>query len=88
MLSICFKKHFIDFFNNLVSTLHFLINIFIVFVIILSLEMIIRFLNIVGLQGYEKKAFYFENGIILSKPNNTFKVFGKKSKTDKTMIKY
>ena len=60
-----------------------LINFFVVIVIILLLEIIIRFFNIVGLQGYEKKAFYFENGIILSKPNNTFKVFGKKSKTDK-----
>ena len=59
-----------------------LINFFIVFIIILSLEIIIRFFNIVSLQGYEKKAFYFENNIILSKPNNTFKVFGKKSKTD------
>ena len=47
------------------------------------LEIIIRFLSIVGLQGYEKEAFYFENGIIFSKSNNTFKVFGKKSKTDK-----
>lgn len=52
-------------------------------IIILSLEIIIRFSNIVGLQGYEKDAFYFENGIIFSKPNNTFTVFGKKSKTDK-----
>jgi len=59
------------------------INFFIVLILILSLEIIIRFLNIVGLQGYEKEAFYFENGIIFSKPNNTFKVFGKKSKTDK-----
>ena len=59
------------------------INFFTILIIILSLEIIIRFLNIVGLQGYEKEAFYFENGIIFSKPNNTFKVFGKKSKTDK-----
>ena len=49
------------------------INFFIVLILILSLEIIIRFLNIVGLQGYEKEAFYFENGIIFSKPNNTFK---------------
>ena len=60
-----------------------LINFFIVLVIILTLEIIIRFSNIVSLQGFDKEAFYFENGIILSKPNNTFKVFGKKSKTDK-----
>ena len=59
-----------------------LINFSIILIIIFFLEFIIRFLNIVGIQGYEKEAFYFENGIIFSKPNKTFKVFGIKSKTD------
>ena len=59
-----------------------LINFFIVISIILLLEIIIRFLNIVGLQGYDKNIFYQENNITFSKPNKTFKVFGKKSRTD------
>ncbi len=59
-----------------------LINFFIVAIIIITLELIVRFFNIVGLQGYEKNAFYSENGITLSKPNNSFKVFGIKSQTD------
>ena len=64
------------------------INFFIVLIIILLLEFIIRFLNIVGLQGYEKEAFYFENGIIFSKPNNTFKVFGKNLKQTKMVSEF
>ena len=59
------------------------INFFIVITIILFLEILIRLFNIVELQGYDEQAFYSENGIILSKPNNYFKVFGIKSKTDK-----
>jgi len=59
-----------------------LINFFIVISIILLLEIIIRFLNIVGLQGYDKNIFYQENNITFSKPNKTFKVFGKNSRTD------
>lgn len=59
-----------------------LINFFIVLSIILLLEIIFRFLNIVELQGYDKNIFYQENNITLSKPNKTFKVFGKNSRTD------
>ena len=59
------------------------INFFIVVTIILFLETLIRLFNIVELQGYDKQAFYSENGIILSKTNNSFKVFGIISKTDK-----
>ena len=51
------------------------INFFIVITIILFLEILIRLFNIVELQGYDEQAFYSENGIILSKPNNYFKVF-------------
>ena len=60
-----------------------LINFFVIIAIILLLEAVVRLLNIVELQGYDKQAFYSENGIILSKPNNSFKVFGIESKTDK-----
>lgn len=59
-----------------------IINFFVVLVIILALEVLIRIFNIVGLQGYDKQAFYSEKGITFSKPNKTFKVFGIKSKTD------
>ena len=59
-----------------------LINFFIILSIILLLEIIIRFSNIVELQGYDKNIFYQENNITLSKPNKTFKVFGKNSRTD------
>jgi len=59
-----------------------IINFFVVAAIILTLEVLIRVFNIVGLQGYDKQAFYSESGITFSKPNKTFKVFGIKSKTD------
>lgn len=59
------------------------INFFLVIIIVLFLEVIIRIFNIASLQGYDKQAFYFENGIISGKPNNSFKVYGVKSKTDK-----
>lgn len=59
-----------------------IINFFVVVGIILVLEALIRIFNIVGLQGYDKQAFYSEKGITFSKSNNTFKVFGIKSKTD------
>tara|TARA_B100000963_G_scaffold361409_1_gene396605 strand:- start:3082 stop:4077 length:996 start_codon:yes stop_codon:yes gene_type:complete len=58
------------------------INLFIVLIIILLLEFGIRFFNLVGMQGFEKEAFLKENGITFSKPNRSFKVFGKNSKTD------
>ena len=60
-----------------------LINFFVVITIIFLLEILIRLLNIVELQGYDKDVFYSENKITLAKPNSTFKVFGKISKTDK-----
>ena len=59
-----------------------LINFFAVLLIIFFLEIIIRLLNIVELQGFNKQDFYFENGIIFSKPNNFFKVSGVNSRTD------
>ena len=59
-----------------------IINFFVVVGIILTLEALIRIFNIVGLQGYDKQAFYSEHGITFSKPNNTFKVFDIKSKAD------
>ena len=59
-----------------------LINFFIFISIILILEIIIRFSNFVGLQGYDNNIFYEENNITFSKPNKTFKVFGKKSRSD------
>ena len=59
------------------------INFFVVILIVLSLEVLIRFFNIIELQGYDNQAFYQENGIIHIKPNNSFKVFGVKSKSDK-----
>ena len=59
-----------------------LINFFIFISIILILEIIIRFSNFVGLQGYDNNIFYQENNITFSKPNKTFKVFGKKSRSD------
>lgn len=60
-----------------------IINFFIITAIIFILEIIIRALNIVELQGYNKKAFFQENKIILSKADKTFIVSGKKVKTDK-----
>ena len=60
-----------------------LINVLIAISIIFFLEFSIRLLNIVELQGYDDQAFFSENGIIHSKPNNSFKVYGIKSKTDK-----
>ena len=51
------------------------INFFVVILIVLSLEVLIRFFNIIELQGYDNQAFYQENGIIHIKPNNSFKVF-------------
>ena len=59
-----------------------LINFFIILSIILLLEIIIRFSNIVELQGYDKNIFYQENNITLSKPNKTFKDKEKNSRTD------
>ena len=59
-----------------------LINFFVVISIIFLLEILIRLLNVVELQGYDKHAFYSENRVIHAKPNSSFKVFGKNSKTD------
>ena len=61
-----------------VITINFLITIF----IILFLEILVRFFNIVELQGFDDKAFYQEDNIILSKPNKSFKVSGILSFTD------
>lgn len=60
-----------------------LFNILIIAVIIFFLETLIRFFNIVELQGYDSKVYYLENEIILNKSNTTFKVSGKFAKTDK-----
>ena len=59
-----------------------LINLFLIVVILVVLESIVRFFGLVGLQGYDKDAFFSENNITFSKPNRTFKVFGKKVQTD------
>lgn len=59
------------------------INLFTIISIIFILEIIIRFSNFIGLQGYDQKAFYAEKNITFSKPNKNFKVYGKNSKTDK-----
>lgn len=58
------------------------INLLVVIAIFIFLEIIIRLTNVVGLQGYDENAFYSDNNITFSKPNKSFKVFGKKSKTD------
>ena len=59
------------------------INFLIAISIIFFFEVSIRLLDIVELQGYDDQAFYSENGVIHSKPNNSFKVYGIRSKTDK-----
>lgn len=59
-----------------------IVNFFIIFLLIFILEILIRSLNLVSLQGYDKNIFFSENNITLSKSNKSFKVFGKKSKTD------
>lgn len=59
-----------------------LFNLFLIVVILVVLESIVRFFGLTGLQGYDKDAFLSENNITFSKPNKTFKVFGKKVKTD------
>lgn len=58
------------------------INIFFIFLIVLLLEMSIRFFGLANLQGYDKNLYYFENGITLRKPNIKLKIFGEYKKTD------
>tara|TARA_B110001452_G_scaffold265090_1_gene269210 strand:- start:1069 stop:2067 length:999 start_codon:yes stop_codon:yes gene_type:complete len=58
------------------------INFLVIITIFLVLEIIIRLSNIVGLQGYDKNAFFSDNDIIMGKPNKNFIVFGEKFKTD------
>ncbi len=57
-------------------------NLIIIISIIFFLEILIRLLNIVELQGYDKDVYYLENDIILNKPNKIFKVSGKQARTD------
>lgn len=59
-----------------------LFNLFLIVVILVVLESLVRFFGLTGLQGYDKDAFLSENNITFSKPNRTFKVFGKKVQTD------
>ena len=47
-------------------------NLIIIISIIFFLEILIRLLNIVELQGYDKDVYYLENDIILNKPNKIF----------------
>ena len=58
------------------------INLASVVAILLVSEIIIRSLNIVSLQGFEKNFFYKDQNITFNKPNVQVKVAGKKVKTD------
>ena len=59
------------------------VNIIIISTLFIFFEILIRSLNLVGLQGIDKGFFFSENDIILNKPNSTIlKVAGKKVKTD------
>ena len=58
-------------------------NLLIIIIIFLSFEFLLRFLNLISLQGYEKNSFYEKNNIQYHSPNTVKKIMGKKMKTDK-----
>ena len=59
------------------------VNIIIISTLFIFFEILIRSLNLVGLQGIDKGFVFSENNILLNKPNSTIlKVAGKKVKTD------
>ena len=59
------------------------INIFIIVVLLVFSEILFRTLNLVPLQGYDKKMFIEENEVVLNRPNSLLIAAGKKVKTDK-----
>ena len=59
------------------------INIIVILTILISLELIIRKLNIISLQGYDPNFFIRESNITLNNPNTSLIVAGKKARIDK-----
>jgi lysophospholipase L1-like esterase len=59
------------------------INILLIILLLFSSEFLIRNLDLVPLQGYDKKIFIEENNIVLNRPNSLLIAAGKKVKTDK-----
>ena len=59
-----------------------LINIFVAIGIIIFFECVIRFFDLVNLQGYDKNFFIKEKNVTLNRPNTNFIVAGKKAKID------
>ena len=59
------------------------INIFIIVVLLVFSEILFRTLNLVPLQGYDKKMFIEEDEVVLNRPNSLLIAAGKKVKTDK-----
>ena len=57
-------------------------NLFAIIIIFFSLEIFLRFFNIITLQGFDKNSFFRDAGIIYHHPNILKTVMGKKIKTD------
>ena len=59
------------------------VNIIVIVTLVIVLEILIRYLNIVSLQGFDKEFFISENNITLNKPySKNLVVAGKRVKTD------
>lgn len=58
------------------------INFLIIFSLLFTIEIILRFLNVVGLQGYDKNFFILDKGIVMNNPVSLMKVAGIKVRTD------
>ncbi len=59
------------------------VNIIVILTLVIVLEILIRYLNIVSLQGFDKEFFISENNITLNKPySKNLVVAGKRVKTD------
>ena len=55
------------------------VNIIVILTLVIVLEILIRYLNIVSLQGFDKEFFISENNITLNKPYSKFSCCWKKS---------
>ena len=59
------------------------VNIVVILAILISLELIIRKLDIVSLQGYDPNFFIKENNITFNNPKTSLTVAGKTARIDK-----
>ena len=65
------------------------VNIIVILTLVIVLEILIRYLNIVSLQGFDKEFFISENNITLNKPySKNLVVAGKELKLMKMVSEF